>query len=95
MSQTDRKRYSKNCRYGCGKLIEWDTEKQVYVDPATGKKHECNFLPKFYTARQLYEEDEIGNRLCDLIKVLNKVYFKTQKIKVERIYLWYLWLFLD
>jgi hypothetical protein len=87
LSQTDRKRYSKNCRYGCGKLIEWDTEKQAYIDPATGKKHECNLVPKFYPASQLYEENEIGDKLCNFIEVLNKDYFKTQKIKVERIYL--------
>ena len=87
MSQTDRKRYSKRCKFGCGKIIEWDTEKQVYVDPITEEKHECTFFPKFHNGRQLYEENKISDKLCDIIEILNREYFETQKIKAERIYL--------
>jgi hypothetical protein len=87
MGRTSEKRYSKTCRYGCGKIIEWDAEKQVCVGPVSEEKHECNFMPKFHNARQLYEENKISDKLFDIIETYNKKYLTTQKIKVERIYL--------
>lgn len=80
LHQIYKKRNSKNCPDRCGKLLEWDTEKGVKIDPDTNLKPYLQ--PNFYTALPLLEEIKLKDAFLDFVNTFNTC-LKTQQVKIQ------------